>query len=189
MPAEPSERVNQMLKEISEQERRAFTQLTWEGSVADYLARVGAEPWVIRNAWQRLYDMIISYGRTEGSDGRRKTLRHHFFDDLRHQGEDAVFGLDVPLEKLVSLLKAAAMSYGPESRILLLHGPVGSSKSTIVRLLKKGIEDYSAQPEGALFSFRWIQLGIRLALIPFFNFDNRNTQIGRRQRLNRKPRQ
>ena len=51
------------------------------------------------------------------------------------------------------------MSYGPESRILLLHGPVGSSKSTIVRLLKKGLEDYSTQPEGAIFSFRWINLG------------------------------
>ena len=30
--------------------------------------------------------------------------------------------------------------YGTEKRIILLHGPVGSAKSTIARLLKKGLE-------------------------------------------------
>jgi serine protein kinase len=37
---------------------------------------------------------------------------------------------------------SAAAGYGIERRVLLLHGPVGSSKSTIVRLLKKGLERY-----------------------------------------------
>jgi serine protein kinase len=32
---------------------------------------------------------------------------------------------------------------------------VGSAKSTIVRLLKKGVENYSRTPEGALFTFGW----------------------------------
>ena len=41
--------------------------------------------------------------------------------------------------KLVNVLKAAAQGLGPEKRVILLHGPVGSSKSTIVRMLKKGI--------------------------------------------------
>ena len=36
---------------------------------------------------------------------------------------------------------------------MLLHGPVGSSKSTIVRLLKKGLEHYSRTDEGALYTF------------------------------------
>ena len=34
--------------------------------------------------------------------------------------------------------------------MLLLHGPVGSSKSTIARLLKKGLERYSGTDAGAL---------------------------------------
>ena len=41
---------------------------------------------------------------------------------------------------LVNVLKSAAHRYGTERRVLLLHGPVGSSKSTIARLLKKGLE-------------------------------------------------
>ena len=50
------------------------------------------------------------------------------------------FGLERPLNNLMSVFKAAAQGFGPERRVLLLHGPVGSSKSTIVRLLKKGLE-------------------------------------------------
>src|SRR5215470_17690137 len=49
----------------------------------------------------------------------------------------------------------AAQRYGTEKRVILLHGPVGSSKSTIVRLLKRGLEEYSRSPEGALYTYEW----------------------------------
>ena len=39
--------------------------------------------------------------------------------------------------------------------MLLLHGPVGSAKSTIVSLLKKGLEDYTKTDEGAVYSYDW----------------------------------
>src|SRR5262249_37062574 len=48
-----------------------------------------------------------------------------------------------------------AQRYGTEKRVILLHGPVGSSKSTIARLLKKGLEEYSRTPEGALYTYEW----------------------------------
>ena len=40
--------------------------------------------------------------------------------------------------------------------MILLHGPVGSSKSTIARLFKKGLQSYSRQPEGALYTYEWV---------------------------------
>lgn len=55
-------------------------------------------------------------------------------------------------------IKGAAGFYGTEKRILLLHGPVGSSKSTICRLLKRGLEKYSQTPQGAWYTFKWINL-------------------------------
>jgi serine protein kinase len=58
--------------------------------------------------------------------------------------------------QLVDFFRSAAEGYGTDRRILLLHGPVGSSKSTIARLLKKGIEAYSRTDEGALYSFSWM---------------------------------
>ena len=65
--------------------------------------------------------------------------------------------------RLVHVLKAAAEGYGPEKRVILLHGPVGSSKSTIARLLKQGVEHYSRTPDGALYTFDWVNLDGRRA--------------------------
>src|SRR5258708_28409303 len=56
---------------------------------------------------------------------------------------------------LANGFKSGAKGYGTERRVLLLHGPVGRSKSTIARLLKKGLEQYSKIDEGMLFSFSW----------------------------------
>ena len=99
--------------------------------------------------------MILAHGVEEYTRFKEKLLHYRFFDDPFEGGKDAVFGLDKPLMRLVATLKAAAHRLGPERRILLLHGPVGSAKSTIARLLKKGLEAYSRTEEGKLFTFYW----------------------------------
>ncbi|MDW8246237.1 MAG: serine protein kinase, partial [Sandaracinaceae bacterium] len=135
-----------------------FRELSWEGSFEEYLHIVRERPEVTRNAYQRLYDMIVSYGEEEYVDNKKRLVRYPFFQDPIEGGKDAIFGLDIPLMRLVATLHAAALGYGPERRIILLHGPVGSSKSTIVRLLKKGLERYSRTPEGALYTYKWVNL-------------------------------
>lgn len=132
-----------------------FEKLHWEGSFDDYLKIVKEEPRVTRTSFQRLYDMILSFGREEYIDSKKKLVHYPFFDDPIENGKDAVFGLDVPLMRLVNVIKSAALGYGTEKRVILLHGPVGSAKSTIARLLKKGIEHYSRTDEGRLFTFSW----------------------------------
>jgi serine protein kinase len=135
-----------------------YRDLHWEGSFEEYLRIVRERPQVTRNAFQRLYDMVVSFGEEEYIDNKKRLVRYPFFSDPIDQGKDAIFGLDIPLMRLVDVLQAAAAGYGPERRIILLHGPVGSSKSTIARLLKKGVEYYSRTPEGALYTYRWVNL-------------------------------
>ncbi len=137
------------------QDTKQYAELHWEASFEDYLTLVRQNPRVTRTAFQRIYDMILSHGRTEYIDNKKKLIRYHFFSDERFGGRDAIFGLDVPLMKLVNVFKSAAQQYGTEKRVILLHGPVGSSKSTIARLLKKGMEEYSKTPEGAAYTFAW----------------------------------
>lgn len=139
----------------SNQNLEDFRQLTWEGSFTDYLDLVRQRPETSRTAYQRLYDMIMSYGTDEYTEFRKKVVRYKFFDDPIDHGRDAIFGIDIHLMKLVSAFKSAAQRYGTERRVLLLHGPVGAAKSTIVRLLKKGIEEYSKSTEGALYTYSW----------------------------------
>ncbi len=127
----------------------------WEGTFQQYVEMVREKPELTRNAFQRLHDLVLSFGVEEYVEFKKKITSYNFFKDPLDNGKDAVFGLDVSLMKLVNVLKAASQGYGPEKRVILLHGPVGSSKSTIARMLKKGVEWYSHTEEGALFTFKW----------------------------------
>ncbi|MFN8846998.1 MAG: PrkA family serine protein kinase [Bdellovibrionales bacterium] len=130
--------------------------LHWSGTFEEYLELVKKNPKISRNAFQRMFDMIVEAGTEEYVDFKKPVIRYKFFDDLPNNGKDAVFGLDVAIMKLVNILKAAALGYGTEKRVVLLHGPVGSAKSTICRMLKKGLEAYSRTENGALYTFEWI---------------------------------
>lgn len=137
------------------QDTKQYQELHWEGSFTDYLEIVKKHPEVTRNAFKRIFDMILSYGTEAYTKNRETLIRYKFFDDPLNGGEDAIFGLEKPIIKIMNLFQSAAKGYGTEKRLFLLHGPIGSSKSTIVRLLKHGLEAYSKTPEGALYSFAW----------------------------------
>ena len=139
-------------------DREQFAALNWEGSFQEYLDVVERDPGVARNAWQRLYDMIEQHGSEPvgtSLDGHCNLRRYGIFGDPFDEGREAVFGLDEPLWQLVQTIRAGARGFGPERRVLLLHGPVGSAKSTIARLLKRGLEHYSTTAEGAIYTFDW----------------------------------
>lgn len=171
---------------------QAFKEQHWEGTFAEYLDIVRQNPRIARTAYQRLYDMILSYGTETYTEFREELIHYKFFDDPFDNGVDAVFGLDHYLMDLVQVFQSAARGYGTERRVLLLHGPVGSAKSTIVRLLKKGLETYSATDEGAIYLLVWdtpeerlecpmhedplrlIPIALRSAIIFEFNAQNRS---------------
>src|SRR5712691_3243765 len=146
----------ELLETISRQHSPdAFRQEHWQGTFSDYLDTSCQHPGVNRTAFQRLYDMVMSYGTYKVETSKENLIRFSFFDDPNQGGDDAIFGLTKPLMDLVNVFKSAALKYGSERRVLLLHGPVGSSKSTIARLLKRGLEHYSRTDVGALYSFGW----------------------------------
>ena len=138
------------------QKESDFHHRNWSGTFQEYLDLVKANPKITRNAFQRMYDMIIEQGSEDYIDFKKPVTRYKFFADPKNNGKDAVFGLDVTLMKFVNVLRAASLGYGPEKRVILLHGPVGSAKSTICRLLKKGLEEYSRSETGALYTFEWV---------------------------------
>jgi len=136
---------------------QSYREQHWTGTFTEYLDQARRNPEITRSAFERMYDMILSYGTTEYVDNKKKIVHYNFFDDPHNNGADGIYGLDIPLMKLVNIFKSAARRYGTERRVILLHGPVGSSKSTIARLLKRGLETYSRKPEGALYTFGWVR--------------------------------
>lgn len=146
--------INDLIKSHYRSDR--YKDLAWSGTLNDYLNLVRENPKITRNAFQRMYDMVVEAGVVDYMDVKKQITHYRFFDDEKNGGKDAVFGLDIPLMKLVNVLRSAALGYGTEKRVILLHGPVGSSKSTICRLLKRGIEEYSKSDSGALYTFEWV---------------------------------
>lgn len=74
-------------------DRRTFQQHHWEGSFFDYLSLAQQRPGVARNAYQRLYDAILSYGFEKYRVFKRDCVRYHFFSDPIDHGADAIYGL------------------------------------------------------------------------------------------------
>ncbi|MEX0703924.1 MAG: serine protein kinase [Planctomycetales bacterium] len=149
----------EFLEKLSQgQSVEAYRQEHWQGPFAEYVDIVRQQPTVTRSAYQRVYDMILAKG-TYPLEGSKKEglVRYRFFDDPDNDGRDAIFGLTRPLMELVNVFRSAALKYGSERRVILLHGPVGSSKSTIARLLKRGLERYSRTDDGAMYSYGWKQ--------------------------------
>ncbi len=104
----------------------------------DYLARVIARPRLAALSHQRIYDMIMSHGVDEKG-------RYNFF-------KQDLFGLDEQIDEVVSYFRAGAQRLDTRKRILLLRGPVSSAKSTLVDLIKAGLEDYTRTEEGAMYA-------------------------------------
>ncbi|UQZ35790.1 protein prkA [Paenibacillus sp. PK3_47] len=116
--------------------------LAWSGTFKEYIELLRKDPSPAKTAHSRVYDMIKSHG-VEDINGRK---RYKFF-------EQEIFGLDRAVEKLVEeYFHSAARRLDVRKRILLLMGPVSGGKSTIVTLLKRGLEQYSRTAEGAVYA-------------------------------------
>ncbi len=130
-----------LLDRISQrQDPDLYRQEHWQGSFQEYLDIVRETPRVTRTAWERLYDLVLSYGTYPIEGSKEGLVRYKFFDDPENDGRDAIFGLTKPLMELVNVFQRAAPKYGSERRVLVLLGPVGSSKRTIDTLLTRGVD-------------------------------------------------
>ena len=124
-------------------EFRAETdRLSWTGTFKDYIQILQKDPTPAMTAHARVYEMIESYG-VEEKNGHK---RYKFF-------EQEIFGLDRSVERLVEeYFHSAARRLDVRKRILLLMGPVSGGKSTLVTLLKRGLEQFSRTDKGAVYA-------------------------------------
>ena len=128
----------QRLNDFRQQEK----ELAWEGTFEQYYEMVRSNPSVVRLSHATIYDMIMSPGTETNSVG---DVSYKFFSD-------ELFGMEAPLRQIVDYFNSSAQRLEVRKRILLLMGPVGGGKSTIVARLKKGLEAFTRRPEGAMYA-------------------------------------
>lgn len=120
----------------------------WEGTFGEFLREVlpQSPALLARTSHQYLWDMIRWYGTTTSDEGENITRYELFASEL--------FGMDEPLERVANYFKAASEGSEVGRRLLLLLGPPSGGKSSLVTLLKRGLEEYSLTDEGAMYAIK-----------------------------------
>jgi len=128
------------LEEYRDRER----ELMWEGTFAQYFEIASKKPEAAQLSHERIYHMIMDAGVETTRTGEP---RYNFFSQ-------EIFGIEKPLQQIVDYFHSAAQRLEVRKRVLLLMGPVGGGKSTIVYLLKRGLEAYSRTSAGAIYAIK-----------------------------------
>ncbi|WP_380675355.1 PrkA family serine protein kinase [Salinigranum sp. GCM10025319] len=124
-----------------------------------YLDEVYDDPKITRNAHQRVADMFDFYG-TDYDEESGVVEYLMASEDPLDDGENVFYGREVhaSIHEFVNKVKSGARGLGPEKRIKLLLGPVGSGKSDFDRRVRRYFEDYTARDAGRMYTFRWTNL-------------------------------
>lgn len=123
----------------------------------DYLNEILSNPGIVRNTHQRTYDMIAAAGTKRVKDLDREVTSYNFFTNPVNP-RDALVGIEEPIDDLVQHIKQAAMGTDAAKRLIMLVGGPGSAKSTLVRIIREGMERYTKSDEGALYALKWVNL-------------------------------
>ncbi|QLG26827.1 serine protein kinase PrkA [Halorarum halophilum] len=148
------------LEELSDRYKETVPSDLREAKSFDwYLSEVHEHPRIARNAHQRVADMFDHYGTRYDEDAGVVEYLMASEDPL-HDGENTFYGREVheSIHEFVNKVKSGARGLGPEKRIKLLLGPVGSGKSHFDWLVRRYFEDYTRTDEGRLYTFRWTNL-------------------------------
>lgn len=130
-----------------------------EKEFAWYINEVLENPELLRNAHQRVADMIEYYGKTY--DEEEDFIYYDmFYKDPLHDGRHKLVGKNFHknLADYVNAIQGGARRLGPHERIKLLLGPVGSGKSQSDRLVRRYYEDYTSRDAGRMYTFKFINL-------------------------------
>ncbi len=103
----------------------------------------------LRGAERYLLDMMNFYGKDED------TGRFHLFDAPFGDKKDALIGQEEVQAEIYRLVNGFVQG-GRANKVIVLIGPNGSSKSSIVRSIMRALEHYSTTDEGALYRFNWV---------------------------------
>jgi len=125
-------------------------------SFAEYLTLFAADPArQLRSAGQYLRDVFEHFGTEAVRTPRGLMTRWRLFDCSFDGGKDALMGQEEVQAAVYRLISNFARE-GRTNRLILLHGPNGSAKSTFVACMQRAMEHYSTLDEGALYKFNWI---------------------------------
>jgi predicted Ser/Thr protein kinase len=152
----PQDTVKDLLVGLGTAVRDDFTRNRRMLSFAEYLKNVVAEPSrQLRSSTQYIVDCFEHYGSSVVKYPWGEVRRFNLFDAPWANGEDKLFGQEHVQNAVYRVIRSFQQD-GRPNKLILLHGPNGSAKSTFIRCLGRALEHYSTLDDGALYRFSWI---------------------------------
>src|SRR3954465_5852520 len=116
----------------------------------------------VRSAAQYLRDVFDHFGTEVVRSPRGVLTRWRLFDCPWDEGKNSLKGQEEVQASVYRLVSNFAQE-GRTNRLIMLHGPNGSAKSTFVACIQRAMEHYSTLDDGALYRFNWIFPSQRIA--------------------------
>ena len=153
------------LQNVGEQVQLSFLRNKTILAFQEYMEVYFERPRVhARDAAQYIRDCFDFYGSetVQRSSGpvRRFKLFDRPFDLGPNSSQEGEGGAPVcgqeEVQNAIYRILSGFVRAGRMNKLILLHGPNGSAKSSIVAAIQRGLEDYSRKEEGQLYRFNWI---------------------------------
>lgn len=144
------------LKQISKGVKHRFTEdrtlLSFDSWFELFLKDPKAH---LRSAAHYTKDVFDYFGTEDRHLPAGTITRFKLFDTPWSHGRGRVAGQERIQGEIYRLISGFVRE-GRISKLILLHGPNGSAKSSLIRCIQEALETYSMQQEGILYSYAWI---------------------------------
>lgn len=148
--------VDGWLEELGRRSDEQFRRARRILSYGEYLQEVVREPDVhVRDASMWMKDLFEHFGRREVAYPWGSEKRFVLFDQDFPGGGDPLIGEESVQTEFYRALRGFVRD-GRPTRMVLLHGPNGSSKSTFVQCVMRAMEYYSSLEPGARYRYNWV---------------------------------
>jgi predicted Ser/Thr protein kinase len=154
---------DELLQSIYDEAREEFEQNRRILSFPEYIDAFGEQPRLFaRNSVQYLRDCFDYFGTEKIDRVEGEITRYRLFDAPFDDGRQPLVGQEAAQQVVYRLLNNFVRQ-GSINKLILLHGPNGSAKSTFTELLMRALEFYSRTEQGALYRFNWVFPNERVA--------------------------
>ena len=144
------------LRDLGQKLKEDFSSNKRVMSFATYLDLVATKPREqLRSSPQYIKDCFDYFGVEEKTYPWGNGKRYKLFDCPWSNGRNKLSGQEHVQEQIYRAI-GNFVREGAANKLILLHGPNGSAKSTIIRCIGRGLQHYSSTPEGAQYRFNWI---------------------------------
>lgn len=147
--------VDQLISAVSLEMRQDFREGRHIMSFGEYMQAVADHPERhARSAAQYFRDVFDFFGASQVDTPAGTMRRFDLFDGLK-SGHHYLIGHEVAQNSIYRII-TNFIREGRTNRLVLLHGPNGSAKTSLVACIAQALEEYSATDEGCLYRFSWI---------------------------------